>query len=244
MTLPWIIAGAAAGLMAGPRIRASVLTHSTGHADPARRACPTCSCEIIPARARWRAMLPPTGRCPACRARIGPHAMSAEFAAALAVAIVVARSASAPEAAALTWLCLAAVPLAFIDLAVRRLPDALTAAALVGTMSLLAVAAFTGHQPGSLLHAVAGGAALPALYLAMAVIRPGGMGFGDVKLAASAGAALGWFGWHAAASGTFAAFALGTCYIGATRVLPKTRNTRTIPMGPFILLGALTAIAL
>ncbi|MGI9005626.1 MAG: A24 family peptidase, partial [Streptosporangiaceae bacterium] len=39
--------------------------------------------------------------------------------------------------------------------------------------------------------------ALVCFYLALLVIRPGGMGLGDAKLAASVGAALAWISWHA-----------------------------------------------
>jgi len=72
VTLPWIIAGAAAGLIAGPRIRASVFSRSTESGQPARLACPACAQQILPDCRRWRALLPVTGRCPSCRARIGP----------------------------------------------------------------------------------------------------------------------------------------------------------------------------
>ena len=57
MTLPWLLAGAAAGLVAGPRIRASVFCrqHPTGW--PPRRACPASAHEILPDRWRWRSRL-------------------------------------------------------------------------------------------------------------------------------------------------------------------------------------------
>ena len=50
--------------------------------------------------------------------------------------------------------------LSSIDAAVCRLPDPLTAAACAGTVALLGVAAFTGHQPGHLGRAAIGAAAL------------------------------------------------------------------------------------
>ncbi|HUY48171.1 MAG TPA: A24 family peptidase [Streptosporangiaceae bacterium] len=244
MTLPWIIAGAAAGLTAGPRIRASVFSRSTEPGQPSRSACPACAHEIIPARWRWRSLLPVTGRCPSCRTRIGPYPLLAELAAGLALAVVAARAPSAWELAALIWLALFAVPLAFIDIAVRRLPDPLTAAACAGTLALLAVAALTSHQPGHLGRAAIGAAALACFYLALSLIRPGGMGLGDVKLAAGVGAALGWTGWQALLTGTFAAFALAAVYGGV--LLARHRATRNshLPLGPFILIGALVAIAL
>jgi leader peptidase (prepilin peptidase)/N-methyltransferase len=56
--------------------------------------------------------------------------------------------------------------------AVRRLPDPLTAAAFAGTLELLAVAALTGHQPAHLGRAATGAVALAGFYLVLAVIRP------------------------------------------------------------------------
>ena len=244
MTLPWIIAGAAVGVIAGPRIRASVFSRSTGSGQPPRDACPACAHDILPARCRWRSLLPVTGRCPSCRTRIGPYPLFVELVAGLALAVVAARSPSAWELAALAWLALLAVPLAFIDAAVRRLPDPLTAAACAGTLALLAVAALTSHQPGQLGRATIGAAALTCFYLALSLIRPGGMGLGDAKLAASVGAALGWISWHVLLTGTFAAFALAAVYGGV--LLARHRATRSshLPLGPFILIGALAAIAL
>jgi len=192
-----IIAGAAVGLIAGPRIRASVFFRSTEPGQPPRRACPACAHDILPDRWPWRSLLPVTGRCPSCRARIGPYPLLAELAAGLALAIVAARVSSGWELAALAWLALLAIPLAFIDVAVHRLPDPLTAAACIGTLALLAVAALTGHQPGHLGRAAIGAAALACFYLAWAVIRPGGLGLGDAKLATSVGAALAWVSWRA-----------------------------------------------
>ena len=74
------------------------------------------------------------------------------------------------------------------------------------------------------------------------------MGLGDAKLAASVaasvGAALGWISWQALLTGTFAAFALAAVYGGV--LLARHRATRSshLPLGPFILIGALAAIAL
>ena len=60
-----------------------------------------------------------------------------------------ARASSGWELAALAWLALLAVPLALVDVAVRRLPDPLTAAAFAGTLALLAVAALTATSPAT-----------------------------------------------------------------------------------------------
>lgn len=244
MTLPWILTGAAAGLIAGPRIRASVFSRSTESGQPPRRACPACTREIMLDRWPWRSVLPVTGRCSSCRARIGPYPLLVELAAGLALAVVAARASSVWELAALAWLVLLAVPLAFIDVAVRRLPDPLTAAAFAGTLGLLAVAALTAHQPSHLGRAAIGAAVLACFYLVLPVIRPSGMGLGDAKLAASVGAALAWISWHALLIGTFAAFALAAVYGGTLLALHRATRTSHLPLGPFIILGTLAAIAL
>jgi leader peptidase (prepilin peptidase) / N-methyltransferase len=192
VTLPWIIAAAAVGVIAGPRIRASVFCRSTEPGQPPRRACSACDQEILPGRWRWRSLLPVTGRCPACRARIGPYPLLAELAAGLALAVVAARASSVWELAALAWLVLLTVPLAFIDVAVRRLPDPLTAATFAGTLALLAVAALAGHQPGHLGRAAIGAVALAGFYLVLAVIRPGGLGW--VTPSSPPASALPWAG--------------------------------------------------
>jgi leader peptidase (prepilin peptidase) / N-methyltransferase len=79
------------------------------------------------------------------------------------------------------------------------------------------------------------GIALSGFYLVLTVIRPSGMGRKDAKLAASIGLVLGWTSWQALFTGTFAGFILATHRAG---------RTSQLPLGPFILLGALAAIAL
>ena len=243
MTLPWIIAGVAVGVLAGPRMRASVLARSTEVGEPPRRACPACSAQVLPGRWPWLPLLPVTGRCPACRARIGPYPLVAEAAAGIALALLAARATSGWELAALAWLALVSVPLALIDVAVQRLPDPLTAAAFTGTLGFLTVAALAGHQPGHLARAATGAAVLASFYLALCLVRPGDMGLGDAKIAASLGLVLGWTSWQALFTGTFAGFALAAVYGGVQLVRNKAMRTRQIPLGPFILLGALVVIA-
>src|SRR5580692_9623186 len=75
---------------------------------------------------------------------VKPPAFAVEAAAGLTLAAVAARSPSLWQLAALGWLMLCAVALAFIDAAIRRLPDPLTGAAFAGTMGFPAVAALPG----------------------------------------------------------------------------------------------------
>lgn len=243
MTPAWAVASAAAGALAGPRIRSCVFSRTAESGQPPRHACPGCAQPILSGRRGWRSLLPVTGRCPACRARIGPYPLVAEFTAGLAMAVVAVRASSAWELAALAWLVSLAVPLAFIDSAVRRLPNPLTAASFTGALALLAVDALAGHQPGHLTRAIAGAVILAGFYLLPWLIRPGGMGLGDVKLAASVGLALAWISWQAVFAGTFLAFVLAACYAAGLLVTRKASRGSPLPLGPFMLVGALAAIA-
>jgi leader peptidase (prepilin peptidase)/N-methyltransferase len=110
---------------------------------------------ILPGRWRWLAVLPVTRRWPACRTRIGPYPLAAGVALA-----AVGGATSAWELAAVAWLIMIAVPLAFTNLAVHRLPDLLTATTFTGTLALLTATALAGHQPGHLARAAIGAAAL------------------------------------------------------------------------------------
>ncbi len=85
---------------------------------------------------------------------------------------------------------------------------------------------------------------VPVVGASTAYPVPGGMGLGDAKLAASVGAALGWISWQSLLTGTFAAFALAAVYGGALLVLHRATRTSHLPLGPFILIGTLAAIAL
>ena len=175
---------------------------------------------------------------------VRPPAGAVETAAAVALAVTAARAASAWPLAALGWLMLCAVPLVFIDIAVRRLPDPLTGAALAGTLGLLAVAAGAGGASGQLVRAGIGAAALCAFYLLLFLIRPAGLGLGDVKLAASIGAGLGWLGWPSLVAGTFLTFTAAAGYGLALVALHRATRSSELPLGPFIVLGTLAAIAI
>lgn len=164
--------------------------------------------------------------------------------AAVLVAGLTARIGPAFVLAAYCWLAAATVPLGWIDAAVHRLPDVLTGAAYGGTVLLLIAAAAHGGAWGGLLRAVEGGLALAAAFLAVAFIRPAGMGLGDVKLSASLGTALAWTGWGTLLAGTFAAFVLAGCY--GLVLLARHRITlkQQIPLGPFMIAGTFLALVL
>jgi leader peptidase (prepilin peptidase) / N-methyltransferase len=144
--------------------------------------------------------------------------------------------------AAACWLAGCAVALAWIDAAVQRLPDALTAAAYAGTAGFLLLAAASSGHWGDLLRAVLGGLALAAAYLALAVISRSALGLGDVKLAASLGTLTAWPGWPTLIAGAFAGFLLGAVYGAGLLVFRRAHRGQRIPFGPFMVAGAFLAL--
>ncbi|MGW0464077.1 prepilin peptidase [Streptomyces sp. NPDC003027] len=163
---------------------------------------------------------------------------------ALVCALLAAATGPRPEL--VVWLLYApfGVLLASVDVRVHRLPDGLTLPLAAATPSLLGGAALLPYDAGSWSHALLGALALGGAYLLLFLINPAGMGFGDVKLALSLGAALGWYGWGILFAGAFAGFLLGSLY-GLGLVLARRGGRKAaIPFGPFMLGGALLGILL
>ncbi|UYQ60029.1 A24 family peptidase [Streptomyces peucetius] len=149
---------------------------------------------------------------------------------ALAFAVIAASGQTGWLAAAHYWIAACGTALALIDAKVHRLPNVLTLPAFVGTIGLLAGATVNGEQ-GSLTRSLAAAASLGAGFLLMTF---GGIGLGDVKLAPTLGALLGWNSWTALFLGTLAMFLLAA----AVNLLQRRFRGR-VPFGPYMITGAL-----
>ena len=170
-----------------------------------------------------------------------PPALAAGAVTAVLLATLAARVHPALVLAAACWLAACAVPLAFADIAVQRLPDPLTGAAYAGTAVLL-LAAAVGGPWSALFRALLGGLALAGFYLLLMVISPSGMSPGDVKLAASLGTLLAWFGWRLLIAGGLAGLWLGALCAAALLVSRRVGRKQLIPFGPFMIAGAVLAV--
>ncbi len=208
--------------------------------------CPACE---APIRARhnipvvsWLAL---RGRCAGCGTRISIRYPLVELLTAALFGGLTVRLAATDQlgaAPAMAYFAALGVALAMIDIDVRRLPNALVLPAYPVVAVLLAVASAWHGDWWALARAGIGAAALFAFFLALALLYPGGMGMGDVKLAGLLGGMLAYLGWSTLIIGAFAGFLLGAL-AGIAILLVRGGGRRTaVPFGPFMIAGGLRAV--
>ncbi|MYR45350.1 A24 family peptidase [Streptomyces sp. SID5910] len=185
---------------------------------------------------------PPTAAAGPAPVSYGPGAAVPAALTALVCVALAAATGTRPELAVWLLLAPAGVLLALVDVRVRRLPDPLTLPLAGTALALLGVTALVPEHAGEWTTALLGTLALGAGYLALFLINPAGMAFGDVKLALGAGAVLGWYGWPTLMLGTFAGFLLGALYGGALVVAGRAGRGTAIAFGPFLLAGAFLGV--
>lgn len=175
------------------------------------------------------------GRCRSCSARISRRYPLVEaLTAALCVGAVLVHP-SAAGIALSTALILTLVPAALIDLEHRIIPNRLTAAG-----ALLALGLGLALDPAGEPERLAAAAGAGGLLLVAALAYPGGMGMGDVKLAAVMGLFLGRAVGAALIVALIAGVAVGAVII-ARKGTEAGRKT-AVPFGPFLALGGLAGV--
>ena len=152
-------------------------------------------------------------------------------------------AASAAETVLLTGAVTGLALLVVADLAVHRLPDPLMLGTAAWVLLCLLAMAAAGEAWPALGRAVLAGVTLGAAFLVLCLLTPGGLGMGDVKLAALLGLLLGWFGWYYVLLGVLAAFLLGGL-VAAGLILTRRAGRHTaVAFGPWLVAGAAAALA-
>lgn len=181
-------------------------------------------------------LLPRLGGKPSLRARLTTAALTG-----VACAAFAAHFGNTFSLPAFLLLAVLGVQLGRIDIAFHLLPNPLVLTLLTGGLLFLLLPGIIGKQSDDLVRAALGAVILFAGYLILGLISPGGIGMGDVKLAAPIGLYLGYLGWTQLLYGGLLGFILN----GAVTVLlisRKGRNRATeVPHGPSML-GALAAV--
>jgi leader peptidase (prepilin peptidase) / N-methyltransferase len=175
------------------------------------------------------------GRCRACRKGISARYPLVEaLTAALAVAVVMAMH--GPRELALGFALIAfLVPIALIDFDKRTIPNKITLPAALGAIAIGLVLG-----PSKVPEQLLAGACAGGFLLVFALAYPGGMGMGDVKLAAVLGLYLG----RSVAVALIAGVMLGT--IAGIAVMARVgvaRGRKTaVPFGPFLAIGGIVGL--
>ncbi len=198
--------------------------------------CPACRAALRP----WDLVpvlsyLALRGRCRYCGSPVGWRYPAVEVLTGLAYALVYQRLGwgwELPGAFVLVGVVTAA---AFIDLEHGIIPNRLVLAG-AGAGVLL----FWWPTPLRLADGLLGAATTGGLFLAVALAYPGGMGGGDVKLAALVGFYLGW---RLGLLAMVLAVVLGGA-VGLALVAWRVKGRKDpIPFGPFLAAGAVLALA-
>ncbi len=216
-------------------------------------ACPHCEHEIKPYDnipvLSWLLL---RGKCRNCAAPISARYPLVELATSVAFALVALGFAPAAFAAttsagavaavlvmiAFLYLAAITIALALIDLDVHKLPNVIVIPAYAVSAALFGAASILSGDFGPLIGSGIAMAGLFLFYLVMALVYPGGMGLGDVKLAGVLGIYLGWAGWGAVAVGAFSAFLLAGVFSIILLATKRAGRKSGIPFGPWMFAGA------
>ena len=240
-----VIVSAVLGLLVGSFLNVVIARVPAGESVVKPRSrCPGCGSEI-----RSRDNVPVVSwlllraRCRDCGEPISARYPLVEAGTAVVFALLAWAIGPHADLPAFLYLGAVGMALAAIDLDTKRLPNALTLPSYVVGLVLLAVAALVDDAWDDYARGLAGLAILYAVYFLLMFVYPGGMGFGDVKLAGVLGLYLAWTGWGALVVGAFSAFVLGGVFSIGLLVFRGAGRKTAIPFGPWMLLGAFVGLA-
>ncbi|MFN8111252.1 MAG: prepilin peptidase [Thermoleophilia bacterium] len=174
------------------------------------------------------------GRCRGCGERVHWRYPAIELASAVLPALAVFSFGPTWKGLAAAVMAVVLVPVVAIDLEHKLIPDVVVLpAALVGLGLMVAA------DPAAWWKPVAAAAGAAAFIFLLWLLYPGGMGFGDVKLALLLGAVLG----ASVVPAMFVAFGAGSL-LGLALLVRHGAGARkmAVPFGPFLAMGALVAL--
>ena len=200
-----------------------------------RSACPSCRTTIA-----WYDNIPVLsfvalrGRCRACRAPISWRYPVVELTTAILWVVAYAMFGFSPMLVVALVFLSALIVITAIDLVHRIIPHAITLPGIVaGLIANLVIGPVTWLD--SLIGIVVGAAIFALIIFVSGLFYPeGGMGGGDMMLAAMFGAFLGW---KAMLAAVFVAIMLGGLVGGALLISGKVGRRYPIPFGPFLAVG-------
>jgi leader peptidase (prepilin peptidase)/N-methyltransferase len=208
-----------------------------------RSRCPKCKHQLT----TWQnipvfSYLLLRGRCRFCQEKISPLYLALELTSGFLFVIGLYIAPNWSFLALWIVLTIFGLPLAAVDLLHHKLPNRITLALAISNLVIILASSITNHD--RIVPALIGALALPLFYLALAIISRGGMGMGDIKLAAPLGLVAAFFGHAWVLVSTFAAFIFGAILGIAAMIFGKAGRKSAIPFGPFMIVGQFLALYL
>ena len=244
MDLVVVIVASLYGLVVGSFLNVAIHRVPAGQSVVApRSACPRC---LTPIGARdnlplvsWVLL---RGRCRTCAEPISIRYPAVELLTGAAFAAMAVRFGASWALPAFCVLMAGLIAVSAIDLDCRRIPTPILRLTAAAGLPFLIIEALIDTDPWPVVRIVAGAAGAYGTLLAVHLVSPRGMGFGDVRLAGLLGAFLGWLGPGHVPLGLMAGFFYGSV-VGVGVLVARRGDRRTaLPFGPFLALGAVTAI--
>lgn len=131
------------------------------------------------------------------------------------------------------------VSASWIDLLTHRLPRQVSYSVLGAGLPFLIMAAVLDDEPERIVWVFLGLLMATAIMAILYLIGRGALGAGDVRLAPTLGAFLGWYGPRAVFYGVFLGFVVATIVSILLLAARRLERTDEIPMGPFLMVGTL-----
>lgn len=248
MTVPvWFIAPFLAALGAAIGSFGNVVAYRVPRHESIispRSRCPRCSHQLgtsdnVPVLS-WFWL---RGRCRYCHAPVTPRYVIVETVTAVLFVAMARRFGVNPVLPAYLALASSLVILSSVDAERHLIPNRiLYPAAAIFVVLLIAAAPFIPGGTNHLLGAAEGAVAAFDVMFVIYAIRPDGLGFGDVRLSALLGGALGLLGLVQVAIGLFLGFAFGAAYGIAAMIATRRGASSRIPFAPFLSAGAVVAV--
>lgn len=208
-----------------------------------RSRCPSCGTELavrdnVPVLS-WLAL---KGQCRTCGAPISVRYPVVELLTAGLFAVTAARFGADAALPAFLVVVAGLVAISAVDLERRIVPNRVLYPTLFAAALLFVVAALVRGEWTDVRQAAVGGALGFGLLFAVHLISPGGMGFGDVRLAGLLGMTVGWLSVGHVVVALFLGFLLGAVVGVALMVTGRKGRKDLLPFGPFLAAGAYLAL--
>jgi leader peptidase (prepilin peptidase) / N-methyltransferase len=206
-------------------------------------ACPGCASplkrrDLVPVLS-WIIL---RAKCRNCRAPISGRYPFIELLNAVIFGLIALRFSQLLPLAAYLVLGAGCVSLSAIDFDTKTLPTRLVYLTGAVGASLLIVNAFVNGDRDGLVRAAISGAVVATLFFITWFIAPNGIGFGDVRFAGVLAVFTGWLGFGYVFVGLTVAFVGGAVVGIALMAFGGAGRKTAVPFGPFLAIGAMTAI--